>query len=80
MVPNLAYFVTDNTAIGAGFGYNYSKLGEASPTGQNEFFVIRPFARYYVTITDNKIKGAGNEILSIGTNFFTPHIGVQFHF
>lgn len=29
---------------------------------------------------DNKIKGAGSETFSIGTDFFSPRIGVQFHF
>ncbi len=28
---------------------------------------------------DNDIKGAGNETFNVGTNFFTPQIGVQFH-
>jgi hypothetical protein len=29
---------------------------------------------------DNDIKGAGSEDFSIGTSFFTPQIGLQFHF
>ena len=29
---------------------------------------------------DNEIKGAGSEDFSIGTSFFTPQIGLQFHF
>lgn len=29
---------------------------------------------------DNDIKGAGSEDFSVGTSFFTPQIGLQFHF
>lgn len=29
---------------------------------------------------DNDVKGAGREDFSFGTNFFSPRIGVQFHF
>lgn len=29
---------------------------------------------------ENEIKGAGREDFSFGTNFFTPKIGIQFHF
>ena len=29
---------------------------------------------------DDKIEGAGSEEFSIGTNFFAPRIGIQFHF
>ena len=153
LVPNVGYFVADNFALGTGVGYNYSKVGGASATGQNEAVVVNPFGRYYVGLSDqfkffgqasvpmafgtvkatdangdagdkvgtstsigvalspgfayyptkkigiefafkgasynsykvkdandNDIDGAGSEDFSIGTNFFTPQIGVQFHF
>ncbi|SKB89028.1 outer membrane beta-barrel protein [Daejeonella lutea] len=153
LVPNLGYFVSDNFALGTGVGYNYSKVGTASPSGYNEAFVVSPFGRYYVGLSDqfkffgqaavplafgtvkatdangeagakvgsstavgvalspgfayfptkkigiefafrgisynnyrvedsagNEVKGAGYDRFSIGTNFFTPQIGVQFHF
>jgi opacity protein-like surface antigen len=153
LVPNVGYFVSNNFALGTGIGYSYSKIGSASPTGQNEAIVVNPFGRYYVGLSDqfkffgqaavplafgtvkstdasgdagakvgsstsvgvalspgfayfptkkigiefafrgvsydsykvedandNEIKGAGSERFSIGTSFFTPQIGVQFHF
>ena len=153
LVPNLGYFVADNFALGTGVGYNYSKSGTASATGQNEAVVVNPFGRYYVGLgeqfkffgqasvpmafgtvkstdangdagdkvgsstsigvalspgfayyptkkvgielslrgasyndysvkdaSDNEISGAGSEKFSIGTNFFTPQIGIQFQF
>lgn len=153
LVPNIGYFVADNFALGTGIGYNFSKIGTASATGQNEAVVVSPFGRYYVGLSDqfkffgqaavplafgtvkatdangdsgaktgsstsvgvalspgfayfptkkigiefafrgvsynsytvedandNKIKGAGSESFAIGTSFFTPQIGVQFHF
>ena len=153
LVPNVGYFVSDNIAIGTGIGYQYNKVGSASPIGQNEVVVVSPFGRYYVGLSDNfkffgqasvpmafgtvkatdvngksgdkvgtstsvgvalspgfayfptkkigiefalngasfdsytvkdanddKIEGAGSEEFSIGTNFFAPRIGIQFHF
>ncbi len=153
IVPSAGYFVSDNFALGTGVGYNYSKTGGASATGQNEAIVVNPFGRYYVGLSDqfkffgqaavplafgtvksvdasgdtgakvgsstsvgvalspgfayfptkkigiefafrgvsyndykvedangNNIAGAGSERFSIGTNFFTPQIGIQFHF
>jgi len=153
VVPNVGYFVNDNFALGTGVGYNYSKIGSASATGQNESFVVSPFGRYYVDLSDqfkffgqasvplafgtvkatdangdtgakagsstsvgvalspgfayfptkkigvefafsglsynsykvedgsgNDLKGAGSESFAIGTSFFTPQIGIQFHF
>lgn len=153
IVPNLGYFVADNFAVGTGVGYNYAKLPFASVTGRTESFVVSPFGRYYVGLSDqfkffgqasvpmafgttkstdangetgdktgtstaigvalspgfafyptkrigielairgaaynsrtvkdnddNKLKGAGSEEFSIGTDFFTPQIGIQFHF
>lgn len=153
LLPNIGYFVADNFAVGTGVGYSYSKADVASVAGQNEAFVVSPFGRYYVPLTekfkffgqasvpmafgtvkatdangdtgsktgsstsigvavspgfaffptskigiefafngasynsykvkdsnDNDVKGAGSEDFSIGTSFFTPQIGVQFHF
>ena len=153
LVPNLGYFVADNFALGTGVGYNYSKVGTASPVGQNEAVAVRPFGRYYVNLSEqfkffgqasvpmafgtvkatdangdagdkvgtstsigvalspgfayfptkkigiefafqgasynnysvedannNDINGAGREDFSVGTSFFTPQIGLQFHF
>lgn len=153
IVPNLGYFVSDNIAIGTGIGYEYSKVGYASASGQNEAVVVSPFGRYYVGLSDkfkffgqasvpmafgtvkatdadgeagdktgtstsigvavspgfayfptkkigielgftgasfnsykvkdaddNDLKGAGREDFAIGANFFSPKIGIQFHF
>ncbi|WP_207534162.1 outer membrane beta-barrel protein [Desertivirga arenae] len=153
LVPNIGYFVANNIAVGTGIGYNYSKIAGASSSGQNEAFVVSPFGRYYVNLSeqfkffgqaavpmafgtvkatdangeagdktgtstsigvalspgfayfptkkvaiefsfagasynnltvkdknDDKIKGAGRETFAVGTSFFTPQIGVQFHF
>lgn len=153
LVPNVGYFVSENFALGTGIGYNYSKVGTASATGQNEAIIVKPFGRYYLGLSDqfkffgqaavplafgtvkatdangdagaktgsstsvgvalspgfayfptkkigiefafngvsynsykvedannNKINGAGSERFAIGTSFFTPQIGVQFHF
>lgn len=154
IVPNIGYFVAKDFALGTGVGYQYSKVGFASPTGKNDAFVVSPFGRYYVGLSDqfqffgqasvplafgtvkatnangdvvgsktgtstqwgialspgfayyptkkvgvefsfqgasynnlrvkdgngNRIRGAGSEDFNIGTNFFTPQIGIQFHF
>jgi len=153
IVPNFGYFVSDNLAIGTGLGYEYSKLDHASLSGQNEAFVVSPFGRYYVGLSDRfkffgqasvpmafgtvkatdangdagdktgtstsvgvavspgfayfptkkigielaltgasfnsykvkdaddkDLKGAGREDFAIGANFFSPKIGIQFHF
>jgi opacity protein-like surface antigen len=153
VVPNIGVFVNDDLALGTGIGYSYSKIGSASATGLNQSFVVSPFGRYYVGLSDqfkffgqasvplafgtvkstdangdagakvgsstsvgvalspgfayfptrkigvefafsglsynnykvedgdgNQLKGAGSESFAIGTSFFTPQIGIQFHF
>ncbi|MEO5912243.1 MAG: porin family protein [Pelobium sp.] len=52
IVPNFGYFVADNFAIGTGVGYQYSNVGSASLTGQQETIVVNPFGRYYVSLSD----------------------------
>lgn len=153
LLPSVGYFVSDNFALGTGIGYNYSKANYASSAGQDEAFVVNPFGRYYVNLSDqfkffgqasvpmafgtvkatdatgetgdktgsstsigvavspgfayfptkkigiefsfrgasynnykvqdandNDILGAGRESFAVGTSFFTPQIGIQFHF
>ncbi len=153
ILPNVGYFVSDNFAVGTGFGFSSSKSSFASPTGLNESLEVSPFGRYYAGLSDqfkffgqasvpmsfgtvkatdangdagakfgtstsigialspgfayfptkkvgiefafngisykstkikdandNENKGAGSENFSFGSSFFSPRIGVQFHF
>lgn len=153
IVPSAGYFVADNIAIGTGIGYHTSKGNVASASGKKEAFVVRPFGRYYKSLSDQfkffgqlsvpmefgnekaidadlkvgdktgsstsfgvalspgfayyptpsigielsfngaaynsykvkdgddkELKGRGSESFSIGTDFFSPSIGIQFHF
>jgi Outer membrane protein beta-barrel domain len=50
VVPNVGYFVGNNIAIGTGVGYTYDK--SVSTHEQNEAFVVAPFGRYYVNLSD----------------------------
>lgn len=50
VVPSIGYFVGNNFAVGTGVGYEYDK--SVSRTNQREAFVVAPFGRYYVNLTD----------------------------
>lgn len=50
VVPSVGYFISDNIAIGTGVGYNYNK--KVSDKVLNQAFVVAPFGRYYVGLSD----------------------------
>jgi hypothetical protein len=50
VVPSVGYFVDNNFAIGTGVGYNYNK--QVSENTLNQAFVVAPFGRYYVGLSD----------------------------
>lgn len=50
VVPSVGYFVGNNIAIGTGVGYNYDK--SVSGGEQTEAFVVAPFGRYYVNLSE----------------------------
>lgn len=50
VVPSAGYFISDNFALGTGVGYTYNK--EVSDNNLNQAFVVAPFGRYYVNLSD----------------------------
>ncbi|MCJ0743026.1 outer membrane beta-barrel protein [Pedobacter montanisoli] len=67
VVPNVGYFVANNVAIGTGVGYTYNKA--VSNSRQNEAFVVAPFGRYYVGLSDQfKFYGQLAVPMAFGTN------------
>jgi hypothetical protein len=50
IVPSAGYFISDNFAIGTGVGYEYNK--QVSKEVLNQAFVVAPFGRYYVGLSD----------------------------
>lgn len=67
IVPSVGYFVTNNVAIGTGVGYTYNKA--VSSSKQNEAFVVAPFGRYYVGLSDQfKFFGQLAVPMAFGTN------------
>ena len=50
VVPSVGYFVDNNFAIGTGVGYNYNK--QVSENTLNQAFVVAPFGRYYVGLSE----------------------------
>ncbi|ADY53219.1 hypothetical protein Pedsa_2677 [Pseudopedobacter saltans DSM 12145] len=66
IVPSVGYFLNDNFAIGTGVGYQYDK--SVSTKRQNEAFVVAPFGRYYVGLS-NQFKFYGQ--LSVPMEFGT---------
>lgn len=65
VVPNIGYFLNDNIAIGTGVGYKYNKeIGHQ----QTEAFVVAPFGRYYVNLSDQfKFYGQLSVPMEFGT-------------
>ncbi|MCZ4245035.1 outer membrane beta-barrel protein [Pedobacter punctiformis] len=67
IVPSAGYFVANNFAIGTGVGYTYNK--EVSRLRQNEAFVVAPFGRYYVGLSDQfKFFGQLSVPMAFGNN------------
>lgn len=66
VTPRVGFFVANNIAIGTGVGYDYDKsVSEGQQTGA---FVVAPFGRYYVNLTD-QFKFFGH--LAVPLNFGT---------
>jgi len=67
VVPSIGYFVSDNLAIGTGVGYNYDK--QVSANILNQAFVVAPFGRYYVGLSDQfKFFGQLSVPMAFGNN------------
>jgi len=67
IIPSAGYFVANNFAIGTGVGYTYNK--EVSSLKQNEAFVVAPFGRYYVGLSDQfKFFGQLSVPMAFGNN------------
>lgn len=67
IIPSAGYFVANNFAIGTGVGYTYNK--EVSDLNQNEAFVVAPFGRYYVNLSDQfKFFGQLSVPMAFGSN------------
>lgn len=50
VIPSVGFFASNNFAVGTGVGYTYDK--SVSGGEQNQAFVVAPFGRYYVNLTD----------------------------
>jgi len=67
VVPSVGYFVDNNFAIGTGVGYNYNK--QVSENSLNQAFVVAPFGRYYVGLSDQfKFFGQLSVPMAFGNN------------
>lgn len=67
VVPSVGYFVDNNFAIGTGVGYNYNK--QVSENTLNQAFVVAPFGRYYVGLSDQfKFFGQLSVPMAFGNN------------
>jgi hypothetical protein len=67
VIPSVGYFVGNNFAIGTGVGYTYNK--QVSDLTQNEAFVVSPFGRYYVGLSDQfKFFGQLSVPMAFGSN------------
>jgi len=67
IIPSVGYFVSNNFAIGTGVGYTYNK--QVSGLIQNEAFVVAPFGRYYVGLSDQfKFFGQLSVPMAFGSN------------
>ncbi|RZK66431.1 MAG: porin family protein [Pedobacter sp.] len=67
IVPSVGYFVDNNFAIGTGVGYNYNK--QVSENTLNQAFVVAPFGRYYVGLSDQfKFFGQLSVPMAFGNN------------
>jgi len=67
VIPSVGYFVDNNFAIGTGVGYNYDK--KVSANRLNEAFVVAPFGRYYVGLSDQfKFFGQLSVPMAFGNN------------
>ncbi|KQN33288.1 hypothetical protein ASE92_15905 [Pedobacter sp. Leaf41] len=67
IVPSVGYFVDNNFAIGTGVGYNYNK--QVSENSLNQAFVVAPFGRYYVGLSDQfKFFGQLSVPMAFGNN------------
>lgn len=74
IVPSIGYFISTNFAIGAGIGYNFDKYQQNYVVNGNitsyqmktQGFVISPFARYYLDVSE-KFKFFGQ--LSVPLSF-----------
>ncbi|QPH40659.1 outer membrane beta-barrel protein [Pedobacter endophyticus] len=67
IVPSAGYFVSDNFALGTGVGYTYNK--QVSRLQLNEAFVVAPFGRYYVGLSDQfKFFGQLSVPMAFGNN------------
>jgi len=67
IVPSAGYFVSNNFALGTGVGYTYDK--QVSRLQLNEAFVVAPFGRYYVGLSDQfKFFGQLSVPMAFGNN------------
>ncbi|MCX2476718.1 outer membrane beta-barrel protein [Pedobacter sp. MC2016-05] len=67
VVPSVGYFVDNNFAIGTGVGYNYNK--QVSENSLNQAFVVAPFGRYYVGLSEQfKFFGQLSVPMAFGNN------------
>lgn len=67
IVPSVGYFVDNNFAIGTSVGYNYNK--QVSENTLNQAFVVAPFGRYYVGLSDQfKFFGQLSVPMAFGNN------------
>lgn len=67
VVPSVGYFVDNNFAIGTGVGYNYNK--QVSENTLNQAFVVAPFGRYYVGLSEQfKFFGQLSVPMAFGNN------------
>ncbi|RDC55715.1 porin family protein [Pedobacter chinensis] len=67
IVPSVGYFVDNNFAIGTGVGYTYDK--QVSENQLNQAFVVAPFGRYYVGLSDQfKFFGQLSVPMAFGNN------------
>jgi len=67
IVPSVGYFVDNNFAIGTGVGYTYDK--QVSENHLNQAFVVAPFGRYYVGLSDQfKFFGQLSVPMAFGNN------------
>ncbi|MFD1628816.1 outer membrane beta-barrel protein [Pseudopedobacter beijingensis] len=74
VVPNIGYFLNDNIAIGTGVGYKYAK--SVTLKEQGEAFVVAPFGRYYVNLSDQfKFYGQLSVPMEFGTAKFVDANG-----
>ena len=67
--PNVGYFVSDNIAIGAGIGYNWSKNENENLTDATyNSFRVAPFARLYTANSPVRFFGQLSVPMAWGSN------------